>query len=118
MSMIKIRKNAFLKIQTILAGSVGVICRSSSSRIDDGYDDEYRVSSCDEALTWLKENQERAQVYLETENGNQMLRISGRYGFETTFIAYFNQAYFDKELAWYTDRMSKSEPAPDYTAEQ
>ena len=29
MSMIKIRKNAFLKIQTILAGSVGVICRSS-----------------------------------------------------------------------------------------
>ena len=98
MSMIKIRKNAFLKIQTILAGSVGVICRSSSSRIDDGYDDEYRVSSYDEALTWLKENQERAQVYLETENGNQMLRISGR--------------YFDKELAWYTDRMSKSEPAP------
>ncbi|NAI60308.1 hypothetical protein GUC34_25480, partial [Escherichia coli] len=64
------------------------------------------------ALTWLKENQERAQVYLETENGNQMLRISGRYGFETTFMAYFNQAYFDKELAWYTDRMSKSEPAP------
>lgn len=61
MSMIKIRKNAFLKIQTILAGSVGVICRSSSSRIDDGYDDEYRVSSCDEALTWLKENQERAR---------------------------------------------------------
>ncbi|HCP3981184.1 TPA: hypothetical protein ODN37_004958, partial [Escherichia coli] len=54
MSMIKIRKNAFLKIQTILAGSVGVICRSSSSRIDDGYDDEYRLSSCDEALTWLK----------------------------------------------------------------
>lgn len=51
MSMIKIRKNAFLKIQTITAGSVGVICRSSSSRIDDGYDDEYRVSSCDEALT-------------------------------------------------------------------
>ena len=38
--------------------------------------------------------------------------ISGRYGFETTFMAYFNQAYFDKELAWYTDRMSKSEPAP------
>ncbi|HDK0782508.1 hypothetical protein [Escherichia coli] len=112
MSMIKIRKNAFLKIQTILAGSVGVICRSSSSRIDDGYDDEYRVSSCDEALTWLKENHERAQVYLETENGNQMLRISGRYGFETTFMAYFNQAYFDKDLAWYTDRMSKSEPAP------
>lgn len=35
MSMIKIRKNAFLKIQTILAGSVGVICRSSSSRIDE-----------------------------------------------------------------------------------
>ena len=69
MSMIKIRKNAFLKIQTILAGSVGVICRSSSSRIDDGYDDEYRLSSCDEALTWLKENQERAQVYLETEKG-------------------------------------------------
>lgn len=59
MSMIKIRKNAFLKIQTILAGSVGVICRSSSSRIDDGYDDEYRVSSCDEALTWLKENQRK-----------------------------------------------------------
>ena len=75
-----------------------MICRSSSSRIDDGYDDEYRLSSCDEALTWLKENQERAQVYLETENGNQMLRISGRYGFETTFMAYFNQAYFDKEL--------------------
>ncbi len=112
MSMATIRKNAFLKIQNILASSVGVISSTSESRIDDDYDNKYAISSSEEALTWLKGNQERAQVYMETENGYQILRISGRYGFEPAFMAYFDKSHFDKDVAWYTDRMEASQLAP------
>lgn len=111
MSMVKIRKNAFLKIQNILAGSVGVISSTSESRIDDDYDNKYTISSCEDALTWLKGNQERAQVYMEKDNGYQILRISGRYGFEPLFMAYFDKSHFEKDIAWYTDCMDASQPA-------
>ncbi|HBV6392443.1 TPA: hypothetical protein MD292_002628 [Klebsiella aerogenes] len=111
MSTIKIRKNAYLKIQNLLAASVGVISRSSTSRIDDDYDNEYVVSSGTEALAWLRDNQERAQVYLEIEDGHQVLRISGRYGFERAFMAYFNKSQFDKDIAWFTNHMEACEPA-------
>lgn len=108
----KIRKNAFTKIQTILADSVGVISRSSVSRIDDGHDDEYALSSTEEAMMWLKCHQDGAQVYIESEGDNKVLRISGRYSFDPAFIAYFDKAYFERELNWFLDRMDASEPAP------
>lgn len=85
MSMTKIRKNAFTKIQAILGTSVGVISRSSVSRIDDGHDDEYALSSAEEAIMWLKCHQDRAQVYIgvSLENGNFC-----------TLSALFNQSRF------------------------
>ncbi|MFH2432127.1 hypothetical protein [Citrobacter freundii] len=98
MSMTTIRKNAFLKIQNILASSVGVISSTSESRIDDAYDNKYAISSSEEALTWLKENQKRAQVYMETENGYQILRISGRYAFEPAFMVYLGSVPAEGEM--------------------
>ncbi|EEC3119739.1 hypothetical protein LK837_004943 [Salmonella enterica] len=112
MSMTKIRKNAFTKIQAILGTSVGVISRSSVSRIDDGHDDEYALSSAEEAIMWLKCHQDRAQVYIEHEGEHQVLRISGQYSFEPAYMAYFDKAYFERELNWFLDRMDTSEPAP------
>lgn len=112
MSMTKIRKNAFIKIQTILADSVGVISRSSVSRIDDDHDDMYALSSTEEAMMWLRCHQDRAQVYVEYEGDNKVLRISGLYSFEPAFMAYFDKDYFERELNWFLDRMDASEPAP------
>jgi hypothetical protein len=91
----KIRCNAFKKIASILAESKGVLFCSSHMEIDDSYDTRYSVSSADEALEWLKENQRGARVYMD---GNKLV-ISGPYYFSDHITAYLDEADFIAEAA-------------------
>ena len=104
--MITIRRNAFKKISSILATSKGVLFCSSSMRIDDAYDTDYRVSTAEEALEWLKENQSEARVYLD---GNKLV-ISGPYYFCDHITAYLDEADFIAEAARLVEGFEVSAP--------
>ncbi|POZ13649.1 hypothetical protein C3Z09_22170 [Lelliottia aquatilis] len=91
MSYVTIRRNSFKKIASILANAKGVIHCSSVMRIDDSYDSSSRTSDAETALTWLKENQEGASVYMSDKH----MVITGPYYFCDRFTVYFN----DKDFA-------------------
>lgn len=65
--MIKIRRNAFKKISSILSTAKGVISCTSWAQIDDSHETQYSVSTPEEALEWLHENQAKARAYTWTE---------------------------------------------------
>ncbi len=88
--MIKIRRNAFKKISSILSTAKGVISCTSWAQIDDSHETQYSVSTPEEALEWLHENQAKARVYLD---GNELV-ICGPYYFSDSFTAYINEAEF------------------------
>lgn len=63
-----IRKNAFKHIASLMKNASGVILRNSTSDNYVGYDFVYSVSGAAEALTWLTENQDVAQVFIEHDD--------------------------------------------------
>lgn len=85
-----IRRNSFKKIASILSNAKGVIAYVAVMRIDDSYDTSYQVSTAEEALSWLKDNQRGARVTL---TGN-VLEISGPYYFCDSFTVYLDEADF------------------------
>lgn len=95
MSYVTIRRNAFKKIASVLADAKGIIHCSSVMRIDDAYDSSSRRSDAETALTWLKDNQEGASVYMDE---NRMV-ISGPYYFCDSFTAYLDEADFATALS-------------------
>lgn len=95
-----IRRNAFKKIASILANAKGVIARSSHMRIDDSYDSAYGVSTTETAMTWLKDHQGEAQVYLHENT----LRIGGAYHFSREFVIYLDEAEFEEDKARYIEQ--------------
>ncbi|EDW9825584.1 hypothetical protein GTR05_004813 [Salmonella enterica] len=88
--MIKIRRNAFKKISSILSTAKGVISCTSWAQVDDSHETQYSVSTPEEALEWLQENQAKACVYLD---GNELV-ICGPYYFSDSFTAYIDEAEF------------------------
>ncbi|ECM8230947.1 hypothetical protein YG56_21040 [Salmonella enterica subsp. enterica serovar Kentucky] len=88
--MIKIRRNAFKKISSILSTAKGVISCTSWAQVDDSHETQYSVSTPEEALEWLQENQAKARVYLD---GNELV-ICGPYYFSDSFTAYIDEAEF------------------------
>lgn len=95
MSYVTIRRNAFKKIASVLSQAKGIIHCSSVMRIDDAYDSSSRRSDAETALTWLKENQEGASVYMDE---NRMV-ISGPYYFCDSFTVYLDEADFASALS-------------------
>lgn len=95
MSYKTIRRNAFKKISSLLSQAKGIIHCTSVMRIDDAYDSKSRRSDAESALTWLKENQEGASVYMDE---NRMV-ISGPYYFCDSFTIYFEEADFSAALS-------------------
>lgn len=104
-----IRKNAFKHIASLMKNASGVILRNSTSDNYVGYDFVYSVSGAAEALTWLTENQDVAQVFIDNDDGVETLVIRGPNHFHHVYTVYFSAEDFQRSKAVDIDRWQSPE---------
>ncbi|PSV00355.1 hypothetical protein [Photobacterium kishitanii] len=89
----KIRKNATVKITSLLNKAVGIIFSSKAAQVDGSYENGCEVATPEMVLDWLADgyNYSNADIRLYGD----VLTVDLKYGSSEKFEAYFKQEEFD-----------------------